>query len=126
MSKTKLKTLAYTLMTMALMPNYAHAANDKGVAKVLQNLMDLFQVGAKTIVSGSFVAGLGCAAYAFYLFKSAGEPNGQNKGVWFQIALFAITAGGLMYLGAASLLFGDSLLGADGTAESIDKKKYGI
>ncbi|QIR16522.1 hypothetical protein [Shewanella aestuarii] len=116
----------YTFFALILAPNMAHAEEVKGVQKVLKNLMGLFEVGAQALISGSFLIGLGFAAMAFFLFKGAGEPNGQNKGVWFSIILCAVAAGGLMYLGASAYLFGDTLLGVDGTADSVDKSKYGL
>ncbi|GGB66076.1 hypothetical protein GCM10011607_28470 [Shewanella inventionis] len=120
------KVKYYTLLAFIMTPNFAHAAEEVGVQKVLKNLMGLFEVGAQALISGSFLIGLGFAAMAFFLFKGAGEPNGQNKGVWFSIVLCAVAAGGLMYLGASAYLFGDTLLGVDGTADSIDKTNYGL
>tara|TARA_R110002033_G_scaffold135713_4_gene175319 strand:+ start:10501 stop:10914 length:414 start_codon:yes stop_codon:yes gene_type:complete len=125
---SKINAAYYLLIALMLLPGTANAAETpaKGVQGILVNLQNLFQVGGETIIAGSFVVGLGFAGLAFFLFKGAGEPNGQNKGVWLSIILCAIAAGGLMYLGASAYVFGDTLFSSDGSAKSIDKTKYGL
>lgn len=124
----KTSKICYASVALFFMPGIAHAADvgSSGLIGVFKNLIEVMQVGAQAVIAGSFVLGLGFAALAFFLFKGAGEPNGQNKGVWFAIILSAVAAGGLMYLGASAYLFGDTLFNADGSAGSIDKTKYGL
>ncbi|MBO1897661.1 hypothetical protein HNW13_018140 [Shewanella sp. BF02_Schw] len=121
----KMNATYFAFVALMLMPGTANAAGT-GVQGILVNIQNLFQVGGQTIIAGSFVVGLGFAGMAFFLFKGAGEPNGQNKGVWLSIILCAFAAGGLMYLGASAYTFGDTLFNSDGSASSIDKTKYGL
>jgi hypothetical protein len=126
-TKYKFNLMVFTLF--ATLSTNAHAASgtDTGLIKVLKNLMELFKVGGETIIVGAFAMGLASVSYGFYLFRSAGEPNGQNKGVYFQIVLFFVAGAGLLYLGTMGVLAGQTLLGSDAkVGTSINSKDFGL
>jgi hypothetical protein len=126
-TKYKVNLIVFTMF--ATLPAHAFAADgtDTGMIKVLKNLMALFKVGGETIIGGAFVMGLGSIGYAFYLFRTAGDPNGQNKGVYLQILLFLVAGAGLLYLGTMGVLAGQTLLGNDAkVGQSINAKDFGL
>lgn len=129
----KLKSFQYRLAAFVIssvflsMPVQAAVTNDKGAIKILKNVMDLFKVGGQTVIVGGYLAGIASLLYAFWLFRSAGEQNGQNKGVYLQIVLFCIAGAGCLYLGVMGQLAGETLLGDDAkTSSGINNADFGL
>lgn len=124
-AKYKLMLALFTFM--ATMPAHAAVTNDSGVIKILKNIMDLAKVGSQTVIYVAFAGGVMSLAYAFWLFRSAGEPNGQSKGVYMQILLFCVAGGGLLYLGVMGTIAGETLLGTDAKeSSSINTSDFGL
>lgn len=126
----KLRNEFYVLlftMTVSLPASAATTGTDTGLIKILKNIMELAKVSGQTIIVGAYAGGLASLAYAFWLFRTAGDPNGQNKGVYAQIALFGVAGAGLLYVGVMATIAGQTLLGTDAkTSSGINGSDFGL
>ncbi len=132
----KMKTLfrkgAFALtamLSLAMLPSSAHAAEAFGAAKIMKNLMLQFQVGGETIIAVSFVLGLVFVAISGLLIKDAGDfkQAQQNKGIFGAILGLWFGAAIMFYIGLAGTLFGESLFGEDAKkASSLNETEYGL
>lgn len=124
--RNELYVFLFTL-TVSLPASAATPGTDTGLIKILKNVMELAKVSGQTIIIGAYAGGLASIAYAFWLFRTAGDPNGQNKGVYAQILLFGVAGAGLLYVGVMATLAGQTLLGTDAkTSTGINGSDFGL